>query len=56
MEHAYDFSANTNSLARYLRSGRKVIIWQGTEDTLVSHIDTAHAYEQLGEPGGERRR
>ena len=47
MEHAYDFSANTNSLARYLRSGRKVIIWQGTEDTLVSHIDTAHSYEQL---------
>lgn len=53
MEHTYDFSANTNALARYLRSGRKMLVWQGTEDTLISHIDTIRAYETFANRAGQ---
>ena len=53
MEHTYNFSANTNPLARYLRSGRKIIIWQGAEDTLISHIDTARSYDELASQAGQ---
>jgi feruloyl esterase len=52
MEHTYDFSANTTPLARYLRSGRKIIVWQGAEDTLISHIDTIRSYEELTRKAG----
>jgi len=52
MERTYDFSANTNPLARYLRSGKKIIVWQGMEDTLVSHLETIHAYEKMTHKAG----
>jgi len=52
MEHTYDFSANTNPLARYLRAGKKVIVWQGLEDTLVSHFETIHAYQKMARKAG----
>jgi acetyl esterase/lipase len=52
MEHTYDFSANTNPLARYLRSGKKVIVWQAMEDTLVSHIANIRAYEKMARKAG----
>jgi feruloyl esterase len=56
MERRYDFSANTNSLARYLRSGKKVIVWQGMEDTLVSPFATVHAYEKMARKAGRDSR
>jgi Tannase and feruloyl esterase len=52
MEHTYDFSADTTPLAQYLRSGKKVIVWQGTEDTLMSHIDTIRSYETMASKAG----
>jgi Tannase and feruloyl esterase len=52
IEHTYDFSANTTALARYLRSGRKIIVWHGTEDTLVSHFDTINSYERMTSQAG----
>jgi pimeloyl-ACP methyl ester carboxylesterase len=52
MEHTYDFSPNTTALAGYLRSGKKIIIWHGTEDMLVSHIDTIQAYETMTRQAG----
>ena len=53
MEQTYDFSANTIPLAQYLRSGRKVIVWQGAEDTLMSHIDTVQSYETMAGKAGQ---
>lgn len=52
MEHMYDFSANTNPLAKYLRSGKKIIVWQGAEDTLMSHIDTIQSYGTMARRAG----
>jgi feruloyl esterase len=52
MEHTYDFSANTTPLAKYLRSGKKIIVWQGAEDTLMSHIDTIQSYETMASLAG----
>jgi feruloyl esterase len=52
LEGLYDFSANTASLARYLRSGRKMIVWHGTEDTALSHFDTVRTYEQMADAAG----
>ena len=45
-------SANTTPLARYLRSGRKIIVWQGAEDTLISHNDTIRSYDELTSKAG----
>jgi hypothetical protein len=59
MEHTYDFSADTTSPAQYLRSRRKVIVWHGTEDTLMSHIDTIRSFETMANqagPGSENAR
>jgi feruloyl esterase len=52
LEGLYDYSANTASLARYLRSGRKMIVWHGTEDTALSHFDTVRTYEQMADAAG----
>jgi Tannase and feruloyl esterase len=52
MEHTYDFSANMTALAQYLRSGRKIIVWHGAEDTLISHFDTINSYERMTSQAG----
>ena len=54
LERTYDFSPNANRVAAYLRAGKKVIVWQGTEDTLVSHIDTSDWYEKVASKAGSR--
>jgi tannase/feruloyl esterase len=53
LERVYDFSANTAPLARYLRSGKKMIVWHGTEDTGLSHLDTIRTYDMMAEAAGE---
>jgi len=52
LEGEFDFSADTAPLARYLRSGKKMIVWHGAEDTLQSHLDTVLSYETLIEAAG----
>jgi hypothetical protein len=47
IEGVYDFSADAVPLARYLRSGRKMIVWHGTEDTALSHLDTIRSFNGL---------
>jgi feruloyl esterase len=56
MERRYDFSANTAPLARYLRSGRKMLVWHGADDGLVSHVDTIRAYDRMAEAAGHHAR
>ena len=43
MEHTYDFSADTTSLAQYLRSGRKGYRVAGDR----RHADVAHRYDSV---------
>ena len=53
VEQVYDFSAETLPLARYLRSGKKMIVWQGAEDTLLSHFDTIRSFEEMANAAGK---
>jgi feruloyl esterase len=52
VEGVYDFSADTEPLVRYLKEGRKMIVWHGTDDTILSHYDTARTFEDLMEAAG----
>lgn len=52
VEGRYDFSADTTPLAKYLRSGGKMMVWHGAEDTLMSHLDTIRAYERMADAAG----
>jgi hypothetical protein len=56
IEGVYDFSADTVPLARYLRTGGKIIVWHGAEDTTLSHLDTARSYEQMIDRAGKAER
>ena len=56
IEGAYDFSANTQQLVKYLRSGRKMIVWHGTDDTLLSHYDTIRTFYEVVKAAGRRGR
>jgi hypothetical protein len=53
IEGDYDFSPNTRPLARYLRDGGKMIVWQGTEDTALSHFDTVRSYKTMVAAAGK---
>jgi feruloyl esterase len=52
VEDIYEFSAQTGPLARYLRAGKKMIVWQGAEDTLLSHADTIRSFEEMTDAAG----
>ena len=51
-ERQYDFTANTDPLARFLRTGNKILLWHGAEDTLVSHVDTIRSFRKLTDAAG----
>jgi len=53
IEREYDFSANTVPLARYLRSGKKMIVWHGAEDTAISHLDTVRTYQTMAQAANQ---
>jgi feruloyl esterase len=53
IEGVYDMSADTQPLVKYLRSGKKMIVWHGTEDTASSHLDTIRTYEMLTDAAGK---
>jgi feruloyl esterase len=55
LEQVYDFSADAPALARYLQSGRKMIVWHGAEDTLLSHLDSIRSFEEMASAAGKTR-
>jgi feruloyl esterase len=52
IEGAYDFSADTDALVSYLKSGKKLIVWHGTDDTALSHYDTIRTMKELASAAG----
>jgi feruloyl esterase len=52
IEGAYDFSADTSALVSYLKSGKKLIVWHGADDTLVSHYETIRNMKELASAAG----
>jgi feruloyl esterase len=51
-ERQYDFTANTQPLAHFLRTGNKILLWHGAEDMLVSHVDTIRSFDELTDAAG----
>jgi feruloyl esterase len=43
----YHFSASTDGLVAFMRAGKKVIAWHGTDDTLLSHRDTIRTWQEV---------
>ncbi|MFT4193282.1 tannase/feruloyl esterase family alpha/beta hydrolase [Ottowia sp.] len=48
----YNFNASTNGLAQFLKSGKKIIVWHGSDDALLSHKDTARTWEAVSQAAG----
>jgi hypothetical protein len=48
----YGFSASATGLADFMRSGKKVIVWQGSDDGLLSHKDTLRTWETVKAAAG----
>lgn len=49
---AYGFNGETKALAEFLQSGKKMIVVHGTDDTLISHWETARGFHQLVSAAG----
>ena len=47
LEQRYRFSAETDGLARFLRAGKKMMVWHGSNDVVTSHKDSARAWQQV---------
>ena len=54
LDGVYGYSAEADALARYLINGGRMIVWHGTDDTLVSHYDTVRGfYEVIAAAGAQ---
>jgi len=47
LEGRYQFSASVSGLAQYLRSGRKLLLWHGAEDPIISHRDLIRTWADV---------
>ena len=48
----YGFSASVSGLADYLKAGKKIVIWHGSDDGLLSHKDTIRTWEPVTSSAG----
>lgn len=49
---AYGFNGETEALAEFLQGGRKIIVVHGTDDTLISHWETARGFQEVVSAAG----
>ena len=54
LEGAYDCSADTKALVKYLNEDKRMIVVHGTDDTLLSHYDTARTFYEVTDAAGGR--
>lgn len=47
LEDKYQFSATKAGLIQFLNNNKKIIMWHGSDDTLVSHRDSIRAWQEL---------
>lgn len=52
VEEKYHFNAETNGLSQFLKNGKKVMIWHGSDDSLVSHKDTIRTWREVTDAAG----
>lgn len=48
----YAFSASVNGLSEYLKAGKKIVVWHGSDDALLSHKDTIRTWEPVVSAAG----
>jgi hypothetical protein len=52
IEDRYQFSASVSGLAQYLRDGRKLLVWHGADDPILSHRDTIRTWSDVVSAAG----
>ena len=52
LEERYRFSAETAGLARFLRAGKKIMVWHGSNDVVTSHKDTVRSWQRVAAATG----
>jgi Tannase and feruloyl esterase len=54
IEGRYQFSASVGGVAQYLREGRKLLVWHGAEDPIISHRDIIRTWADVVSAAGAR--
>ncbi len=56
LEDQYQFDAETAGLKAFLDSGKKILVWHGSDDTIDSHRDTIRKWAELEDAVGATAR
>ena len=49
----YQFNASVTGLTQFMNDGKKIMIWHGSDDTLLSHKDTIRTWKQVTDAAGD---
>ena len=49
----YQFNASVGGLTQFMAAGKKVMIWQGSDDALLSHKDTIRTWKEVTDAAGD---
>ena len=52
IDERYQFSASRDDLVQYLKAGRKVIVWHGADDGMLSPYDTLRGWNEVTDAAG----
>ncbi|MFZ4479276.1 MAG: tannase/feruloyl esterase family alpha/beta hydrolase [Rhodoferax sp.] len=52
LQDKYHFDAETAGLKQFMDSGKKILVWHGSDDTIDSHRDTIRKWEELENAAG----
>lgn len=52
IEGRYGFNASAGGLADFLKAGKKIVVWHGSDDGLLSHKDTLRTWETVKDAAG----
>jgi len=52
IQNKYHFSAEANGLAQFLQAGKKIVIWHGSDDALLSQKDTIRTWQEVASAAG----
>lgn len=47
IDRKYGFSASASGLADFMKNGKKIVVWHGADDGLLSHKDTLRTWETV---------
>lgn len=53
IDGTYQFSASVSGLSQFLKAGKKVMVWHGSDDALLSHKDTIRTWKQVTDVAGD---